>query len=248
MKFPNEGKAYRTARDKLLRAEIALRKKIEAVAALRRKLPAGGTVPEDYVFEEAGRKSRLSELFVNGDTLIAYSFMYGPNAAKPCPMCSSMLDALNGNASHLAARTNLVVIAKSPIARITQFARERGWARLRLLSSARNSYNLVYHGEDGKGAQWPMLNVFVRRNGAIRHFWGSELLAAKAGPGQNSRHVDMLWPLWNALDLTPEGRGRDWYPKLDKPDIRDLKGVIPTPAKPVSVEDMNRAVRRHAVR
>ena len=31
-------------------------------------------------------------------------------------------------------------------------------------------------------------------------------------------------------------------------DIRDLKGVIPKPAKPVSIEDMNRAVRRRAVR
>jgi len=31
-------------------------------------------------------------------------------------------------------------------------------------------------------------------------------------------------------------------------DIRDLKGMIPKPARPVSVEDMNKAIRRHAVR
>jgi predicted dithiol-disulfide oxidoreductase (DUF899 family) len=248
MKFPNEGKAYRVARDKLLRAEIALRKKIEAVAALRRKLPAGGSVPEDYVFEEAGRKSRLSELFVNGDTLIAYSFMYGPKASNPCPMCSSMLDALNGNARHIAERTDLVVIAKSPIGRILDFARSRGWNNLRLLSSEGNSYNADYHGEDDKGAQWPMMNVFVRRKGAIRHFWGSEMLAAKSEPGQNSRHVDLTWPLWSLLDLTPEGRGKDWYPKLDYRDVRELKGSIPKSAKPVGVADMNKAIRRHAVR
>jgi predicted dithiol-disulfide oxidoreductase (DUF899 family) len=215
MKFPNEGKAYRIARDKLLRAEIALRKKIEGVAALRRKLPAGGSVPGDYVFEEADQESRLSELFVNGDTLIAYSFMYGPKAANPCPMCTSMLDALNGNAQHIAQRTNLVVIAKSPIARIAGFAAARGWRNLRLLSSAGNHYNRDYHGESPDGAQWPMLNVFVRRKGVVRHFWGSELLGARAETGQNDRHVDMLWPLWSALDLTPEGRGKDWYPKLD---------------------------------
>jgi predicted dithiol-disulfide oxidoreductase (DUF899 family) len=215
MKFPNEGKAYRVARDRLLGAEKALRKKVEAVASLRRTLPAGGEVPENYLFEEEGRRTTLSELFVNGDTLIAYSFMYGSKAAKPCPMCTSMLDALNGNAGHIAGRTNLAVIAKSPIARVTEFARQRGWDKLRLLSSARNSYNLDYHGEDDKGAQLPMLNVFTRRKGVIRHFWGSELLGAKAEPGQNDRHVDMLWPLWNALDLTPEGRGKDWYPKLD---------------------------------
>lgn len=215
MKFPNESRGYRAARDKLLSAEKALRKKVEAVAALRRKLPLGGAVLEDYLFDEEKRKTRLSELFNGGDTLVAYSFMYGPKMAKPCPMCTSMLDGLDGNAQHIAQRTNLVVIAKSPIARIVEFAKARGWSKLRLLSSSGNDYNRDYHGEGPDGSQWPMMNVFVRRKGAIRHFWGSELLGAKAEPGQNNRHVDMLWPLWNALDLTPEGRGTDWYPKLD---------------------------------
>jgi predicted dithiol-disulfide oxidoreductase (DUF899 family) len=215
MKFPNESRGYRAARDKLLSAEKALRKKVEAVAALRRKLPLGGVVLEDYLFDEEKRKTRLSELFNGGDTLVAYSFMYGPKMAKPCPMCTSMLDGLDGNAQHIAQRTNLVVIAKSPIARIAEFAKARGWSKLRLLSSSGNDYNRDYHGEGPDGSQWPMMNVFVRRKDAIRHFWGSELLGAKAEPGQNNRHVDMLWPLWNALDLTPEGRGTDWYPKLD---------------------------------
>ena len=219
MKFPNESKNYRIARNKLLSAEMALRRKIESVAALRRKLPTGGPVPEDYVFEELEggnpRKVRLSELFTNGDTLLAYSYMYGPKMAKPCPMCTSMLDALEGNAHHIAQRTNLVVIAGSPIARIVEFTRRRGWDKLRLLSSAGSSYHRDYHGEGPDGSQWPMMNVFVRRKGVVRHFWSSELLAARTERGQNGRHVDMLWPLWNALDLTPEGRGGDWYPKLE---------------------------------
>ncbi|MEW6688260.1 MAG: DUF899 family protein [Pseudomonadota bacterium] len=215
MKFPNESSRYRTARARLLNAERALRRKVEQVAALRRRLPMGGAVPQDYVFEGESGKVRLSGLFANGDTLVAYSFMFGPKMARACPMCTSMLDGLNGNARHIAQRTNLVVIAKSPIDRLLQFAKTRNWGDLRLLSSFGNSYNADYHGEDAEGAQWPMLNVFVRRNGTIRHFWGSELMGAKAEPGQNDRHVDMIWPLWNLLDLTPEGRGKDWYPKLD---------------------------------
>ena len=214
-RFPNETKTYRAARNRLLRAELALRRNVEKVAALRRKLPAGGAVPEDYVFEEKDRKTRLSELFVSGDTLVAYSFMYGPNMAKACPMCTSMLDGLNGNARHIAQRTNLVVIAKSPIERIRAHARERGWTDLRLLSSAGNSYNRDYHGEGPDGSQWPMLNVFVRRRGKLRHFYATELLFGKADPGQNNRHVDPIWSLWNLLDFTPEGRGKDWYPKLE---------------------------------
>jgi predicted dithiol-disulfide oxidoreductase (DUF899 family) len=214
MRFPNEDPKYRVARNKLLKAEIDLRKQIEAVAKQRRKLPAGGEVPEDYVFDGQGGKVKLSQLFKNGDTLVAYNFMYGPEMAKPCPMCTSMLDGLNGNAQHIARRTNLVVIAKSPLPRILEHARNRGWSNLKLLSSEKNNYNRDYHGEDEKGGQWPMLNVFHREGNKIRHTWGSEMLAAKEEPGQNARHVDAIWPLWNLLDFTPEGRGKDWYPKL----------------------------------
>lgn len=214
MQFPNEDRKYRAAREKLLKAEMALRRQVEAVAALRRKLPAGGGVPEDYEFDGEQGPVRLSQLFRNGSTLVAYSFMYGPAMAKACPMCTAMLDGLNGNARHVAERTNLVVIAKSPLARIVEHARSRGWSNLRLLSSERNSYNRDYGGETADGSQMPMLNVFVKRR-SVRHFYGTELLYAPAEKGQNARHVDAIWPLWNLLDFTPEGRGRDWYPKLE---------------------------------
>lgn len=214
MDFPNESAAYRKARNTLLGAEKALRKEIERVAALRRRLPAGGEVPEDYAFDSAAGRVRLSQLFERGNTLVAYSFMYGPQMAKACPMCTSILDGLNGSAPHIARNTNLVVIAKSPLARIQEHARARGWSGLKLLSSAANSYNRDYFGEDEKGQQWPMLNVFVRRSGKVRHFWGSELFYAKAEKGMHPRHVDLLWPLWNVLDLTPEGRG-EFFPKLE---------------------------------
>ncbi|OGA69677.1 MAG: hypothetical protein A3G81_13145 [Betaproteobacteria bacterium RIFCSPLOWO2_12_FULL_65_14] len=214
MNFPNESRAYRHAREELLEAEIRLRRNIEAVAALRRALPPGG-VAQDYVFDAEAGKVRLSELFTRGESLVVYGFMYAPGMERPCPMCTSILDGLEGNAHHIAQRTNLVVIAKSPIERLLAFARTRGWSRLKLLSSHDNNYNRDYHAETADGAQTPMLNVFRRDGGTIRHFYGTELLDAKAEPGQNSRHVDLIWPLWNVLDFTPEGRGSDWYPKLD---------------------------------
>jgi predicted dithiol-disulfide oxidoreductase (DUF899 family) len=214
MHFPNETKDYRSAREKLLEAEIKLRKQIEDVAALRRKLPPGGEVPEDYAFEGEEGKIKLSQLFANGSTLVAYSFMYGPKMPKACPSCTSILDSLDGAAPHLAQVTNLVVIAKSPLARIREHAKSRGWSGLRLLSSENNTYNRDYGAETPDGAQMPMLNVFVKDK-AVRHFWGSELLYAKTAPGQEPRHVDFVWPIWNVLDLTPEGRGKDWNPKLD---------------------------------
>lgn len=224
MRFPGESAEYRAARDRLLRDEAALRRHIEEVAALRRALPLGGPVAEDYVFEEGAaelddvgtvRKVRLSDLFERGkDTLVAYSFMYSPAMEKPCPMCTAMLDSLNGTAPHASQRVNLVVVAKSPLERIRSHARARGWRNLRLLSSAGNTYNRDYHADAADGSQNPILNIFVKRDGKVRHFYATELFFAKTEPGQNPRHVDSIWPLWNLFDFTPEGRGEDWYPRL----------------------------------
>jgi predicted dithiol-disulfide oxidoreductase (DUF899 family) len=223
-RFPGEKPAYRAERDKLLKAEITLRRQTEAVAVMRRKLPLGGALREDYVFDEikpaidktaARGQVKLSELFADGkDTLLVYSYMFGPRMAAPCPMCTSMLDSLDGSAPHVTQRANLVVVAKSPVDRIMQVARERGWRHLRLLSSANNTYNRDYRGENDKGGQLPTLNVFARRKGRIYHTYCTELLFAPSDRGQDGRHVDPIWPLWNLLDLTPEGRGTTWYPKL----------------------------------
>jgi predicted dithiol-disulfide oxidoreductase (DUF899 family) len=226
-RFPGEGKAYRSARDKLLRAEMELRNRVEQVAAMRRTLPLGGVVPQDYEFEEGAadladtgsvRRVKLSELFRPGkDTLVVYSFMYGPNMAKACPMCTCMLDGLDGNAPHAAQRINLAVVAKSPIARIREYARGRGWRNLRLLSSAGNSYNRDYRGETADGKQFPSLNVFVKRGDTINHVYNTKLAFARRTKGQEPRHVDAIWPLWNLFDFTPDGRGADWHPKLEYP-------------------------------
>jgi predicted dithiol-disulfide oxidoreductase (DUF899 family) len=234
-RFPNESTAYRDARNKLLEAEIALRKNIEEVAALRRTLPLGGEIPEDYVFEEGApdlndsttaRKIRLSELFSpRKNTLVIYSYMFGPQMKEPCVSCTSILDGLNGSAPHIRQRVNFAVAAKSPLARIRELARGRGWNNLRLLSSAGNTYNSNYHGENAKGDQLPSLNVFVRREGTIHHAYHTELLFAPQEPGMDGRHVDMIWPIWNMFDFTPEGRGTDWYPRLryDEPALQQVK-------------------------
>jgi predicted dithiol-disulfide oxidoreductase (DUF899 family) len=213
--FPNESAEYRRARNGLLEAEITLRRQIEAVSAQRRALPLGGAIPEDYRFEEGedARPIRMSQLFAGKRTLIAYSFMFGPKMDHACPACTSILDALDGEARHVTQRASLVVIAKSPIARIIGHAKNRGWRNLRLLSSAFNSYNADYYGENAKGEQTSMLNVFTLREGIILHSFGTEMRDGPSDPGQDPRHVDSIWPLWNLLDFTPEGRG-GFHPKL----------------------------------
>ena len=209
------------------------------MAAQRRALPPGGPVPEDYRFEEAvgeGGEVKLSELFESGkDTLVIYSFMFPrwsgdtrpgpargetarlPVAETPCPSCTSILDSLDGAAPHLAERLNLAVVAKTDPERIGTFARERGWRNLRLLSSRNNTYNRDYHAESEE-AQIPILNVFARDGQEIRHSWATELMFAPREEGEDPRHVDSIWPIWNVLDMTPQGRGTEWaFPRLDYP-------------------------------
>jgi predicted dithiol-disulfide oxidoreductase (DUF899 family) len=223
VRFPGESESYRAARDKLLESEIELRRATESVAAQRRSLPLGGEIAQDYMFEEViaeggkekKRKVRMSELFAKGkDSLILYNFMYGPAMPRPCPSCTSIIDGLSGEAPHVEQRVNFAIVAKSSIARIREFAAERGWRNLRLLSSAGSTYNHDYQGENAKGDQMPALNVFVKRDGKIRHFYNTELMFAPSEPGQDMRHVDTIWPLWNLFDVTPEGRGAKWNPKL----------------------------------
>jgi predicted dithiol-disulfide oxidoreductase (DUF899 family) len=176
---------------------------------------------------------RLSELFPPGkDSLAIYSFMFprdpsddrpGPTAGRtarlplaegPCPSCVALLDQLDGAAEHASQHVNLVVVAKAPLPRVLVFAQERGWRRLRFLSSADNTYNRDYHAETPEGDQRPMLTVFHRDGDQIRHFWSSELFHAPWDPGQDPRHLGTLEPVWNLFDLTPEGRPADWDEQL----------------------------------
>jgi len=234
VRFPGESEQYREARDELLKAEVELRRQIEAVAAKRRKLPLGGVVPQDYVFEEwdaganAARPVRLSQLFEDGkDTLFLYSHMFNPDSSgaplmEPCPSCTSIIDAVDGAAPHIAQRINFAVAAKAPLERFRAHAKARGWSHARLLSSSKNTYNHDYHAEGAWGTpgdanQDPMATVFVRRDGKIHHFWSSELYRVPSDPGEDMRHVDFMWPLWAILDTTPDGRGAEWRPELEYP-------------------------------
>ena len=234
LSFPNESQAYRAARAALLDDEIALRRQIEAVAAKRRALPPGGEIAEDYEFDRIGAHQRpervkLSELFEGKPSIIMQSFMFGPDRDKPCNGCTHMLDAIDGSARHVGRRTPLYIVAKSPIARLEAWAKERRWPHLVFLSDVEGRYSADYFGDtskisDAKRAQRGMkpdenwdetiFNVFHKDGGSIRHVWASEMAYAPDDPGQHHRAGDLVDPLWGLLDMTPEGRG-SFFPSLN---------------------------------
>jgi predicted dithiol-disulfide oxidoreductase (DUF899 family) len=225
--FPGESSEYRDARNRLLEQEIDLRRAMEAVAAARRALPPGGVVPEDYVFRGLGADGRptdvrLSELFAPGKpSLVIYHFMFPrdpgddrPGAKDgPCPSCVALLDQLDGMVEHAEQHVSFAVVAQAPLEQVLAFAEERGWRRLRLVSSAGTTFKRDYLAETLAGHQRPMLTVFHRDGDTIRHFWSSEIFYAPTEPGQETRHVGTLEPLWNLFDFTPEGRP-DWDEQL----------------------------------
>lgn len=217
-RYPNESPEYRRARDELLAAELEARRAVERAAALRRALPPGGAVREDYAFEVAGADGAvgrvpLSGLFGAGQsTLLLYSYMFGQDMESPCPSCTSILDGVDGALPHLTQRASFAAVVKSPLERVLPFAAGRGWRHVRLVSSAGTTYNRDYHGENAEGEQWPTMNVFVKDGDQVRHFWGAE--EAPSDPGQEPRNLDLFWPLWHLLDVTPGGRGNDQFPRL----------------------------------
>jgi predicted dithiol-disulfide oxidoreductase (DUF899 family) len=215
IRFPNESGEYRAARTALLAEEIELRRHVERVAGQRRALPPGGEVRGDYRFQGEDGFTDFDGLFGDKQTLGVYSFMFGPQRERPCPMCTALLGPLDGNARDLAQRISLAVVARSPIERLVAFKRERGWRGLRMFTDLTGDYSRDYFGLLPDGSEVPAFNFFTRRDGTIRHFWSGEMTGDSVDPGQDPRGAPDLTPLWTVLDMTPEGRGADWYPKLD---------------------------------
>ena len=215
--WPNESAEYRNARNRLNDKEAKLRALAEEIAEDRRNLPKGGALLENYVFQKAsdGAAVSFSQLFEHSkNTLFAYSFMFRAGAA-PCSMCVSLLDSLNGAANHLQQKISLAIIARASPQELKELASERGWGNLKFYSSQGNSYNPDYRAEDDAGSQLPIMHVWQKDETGIHHFWASELFYHNDPDWkQQPRHADMIWPLWNVLDLTPQGRG-DWYPAVE---------------------------------
>lgn len=210
-RYPNESREYREARQALLRDEQELVDKAKAVARRRRTLPLGGELKEDYVFQWAndgrvGQRVNFSELFGDKNSLLIYSFMFGPSWDKPCPSCTSLVDGFDRTYYQVSQDAAFVAIAKAQPERIDEWAKRRGWSQIPLVSGFESPFQADYKcQEKDDDMQLPVMHVFTRRDGRIFHFWATELTA---------NHVDTVWAYWNLMDFTPEGRpDRDTPPQ-----------------------------------
>ena len=210
LRYPNESQAYREAREALLKDEQELIDKTKAVAAKRRKLPPGGQLKEDYVFQWAsdgkvGQRVKFSELFGDKTTLLLYSWMFGPSWDKPCPSCTSLMDGFDRTWYSVAQDAAFAAIAKAPPEKINAWAKERGWSQIPLLSGFESPFQADYQCQgENDDMQWPVMHVPEARRQDFPFL----------GNRNDVNHVDTVWPYWNLLDFTPEGRpDRDTPPQ-----------------------------------
>ena len=220
-RLTNESAEYIAQREALRRAETELMRQRERIAAMRRALPQGAIV-EDYVFQEgpanldAGDAPiatvRLSDLFTGPErSVVIYHLMYGKRQTTPCPMCTMWIDGYDGVAHHLAQRLDFAIAAAADPSMLRQHARNRGWRHLRLLSCGKSTFKYDLGSEDKEGAQDSTISVFTRdHDGTLRHSYSAHPWMAD---DVKERGIDLLTPVYNMFDLTPQGRG-DWYAKL----------------------------------
>lgn len=213
--FPNESPDYAAARNALLAEEIAFRRHEVRLAAQRRALPPGPVIDKGWAFiDDQGQQATLADLFGDKDTLVTYFWMFGPERERPCPMCTNVLGSLNGNAIDIKQRVALKILSRSPVSRQYAFAQERGWRDLEFVQTVGDDYakDLRLLADDGSDMA---AQVVYRKDGdKIRVFWAAEAGFDSADPGEDARLAPDWGVLWTVLDLTPEGRGTDWYPRL----------------------------------
>lgn len=213
--FPGASADYEQARRALLAEEIEFRRHATRLVEQRRALPPGPVIIKNYRFrDEQGFDVGLIDLFGDKDTLVTYFWMYGPQRERPCPMCTNWLGSVEGNAADIKQRVALKILGRSRVERQYAFAQQRGWRDLNFIQTVGDDYARDLGILMPDGSEYPALVVFKRDGDQVRLFWASEMTKEMADPGQDPRDAPDIASLWSILDLTPEGRGTDWYPKL----------------------------------
>jgi predicted dithiol-disulfide oxidoreductase (DUF899 family) len=213
--FPGASAEYLKAREALLAEEIEFRRHMSRLVEQRRALPPGPVIEKNFRFkDENGAEIGLIDLFGKHDTLVSYFWMFGPQRERPCPMCTNWLGAANGNGADIKQRVAFKVLGRSPVPRQNAFAQERGWKDLDFVQTVGDDYAKDIGALKDDGSEWPSIIVFKRDGDKVRLFWSAGMTPEMADPGEDPRQAPDVAALWSILDITPGGRGKDWYPKL----------------------------------
>jgi predicted dithiol-disulfide oxidoreductase (DUF899 family) len=116
------------ARNSLLEREKEVTRRNDELARERRELP-WVRVEKDYRFETEDGTKTLAELFDGRSQLLVYNFMFGPDYAAGCPVCSSGADTYTGAVAHLQARdVTFLCVSRAPLDKLQAYKRRMGWS------------------------------------------------------------------------------------------------------------------------
>lgn len=204
------------ARKELLKKEKEATRLRDQLSAERRSLP-WVKVQKNYVFDSAGGKVALQDLFGGRDQLLVYHFMFGPGWQEGCPSCSFVSDHFDGTLPHLAARNvSLVAVSRAPLAKLEAFKKRMGW-HFEWVSSFGSDFNADFHVsfsdaevatgkvnynytmQEFPSAEGPGFSVFYKdASGEVFHTYSSY-----------GRGVEELMSTYKILDFVPRGRDED---------------------------------------
>ena len=116
------------ARRELLEAEKELTRRSDELSQQRQQLP-WVRIEKDYRFETDEGSASLADLFRGRSQNLIYHFMFGPEYAAGCPVCSTIADGFHGFVVHLENHdVAMMAVSRAPIAAIQPYKRRMGWS------------------------------------------------------------------------------------------------------------------------
>ncbi|HXW33658.1 MAG TPA: DUF899 family protein [Acidimicrobiales bacterium] len=183
---------WQRERAALLVAEKEVTRRLDAMAAQRRRLPMVRFDNEKYLFETTDGPKRLSDFFEERQQLAVYQFMdNGPDAF--CPGCTHFTDNVTDLVTLNEGGVSWRTVSNMPLGQMETYWASRSWT-VPFASSRGTSFAIDCGADAGF-----MLNIFFK--------YGQDVYRTYA---TTARGVDRLLFVNNILDLSPYGRQEDW--------------------------------------
>jgi predicted dithiol-disulfide oxidoreductase (DUF899 family) len=213
---------WQRARDELLAREKELTRRNEELARERRELP-WVRVDKEYSFDTDEGTKTLAELFDGRSQLVVYHFMFGPEYAAGCPVCSSIADTLQGALPHVNARdVTLACISRAPLDALQAYKRRMGWT-FPWASSAGSDFNFDFGMSHTPADVEPMLGGELGSVPQVAAACGTDPAGfLQEGPGltafalddrvvyqtyqTTARGLEPMMAYYGVLDRAPRGR------------------------------------------
>jgi predicted dithiol-disulfide oxidoreductase (DUF899 family) len=210
------------ARAGLLEREKELTRMGDQLARQRRELP-WVPIEKQYTFHTAEGPKTMAELFDGRSQLVVYHFMFGPDWAAGCPVCSSIADSFDGVIEHLKARdVTMIAISRAPIEKLLSFRERMGWG-FNWASSYESDFNWDFHRSSTREevSEWagqvsPLVSQFASATGndIIGYFTEGPALTVFTRSGEDmyltyettARGLEVVMTYYGILDRVPRGR------------------------------------------